>query len=89
MRRAVIVSLFPTLATIFAASSQLSAQNWPQWRGPSSHGVSAETKLPISWSPSENLAWRASLAGLGRRFSILRHEPFDGGGGHLWLRQTR
>jgi outer membrane protein assembly factor BamB len=25
------------------------AQHWPHWRGPSHNGVSAETKLPVSW----------------------------------------
>lgn len=40
-------------------------QHWPQWRGPSSAGVSAETGLPTTWSATENVAWRAPLAGLG------------------------
>ena len=39
-------------------SSDVAAQNWPQWRGPSSHGVSAESGLPTTWSASENVAWR-------------------------------
>ena len=26
------------------------AQHWPQWRGPSQDGVSAETRLPDAWS---------------------------------------
>ena len=62
---------FAALATIFVASSELSAQNWPQWRGPSGHGVSPETGLPTSWSPSQNLAWRVSLAGLGTSSPIV------------------
>jgi outer membrane protein assembly factor BamB len=71
MRRPVIVNLFLTLASIFVASSQVLAQNWPQWRGPSGHGVSPETGLPTSWSPSQNLAWRVSLAGLGTSSPIV------------------
>ena len=53
------------LAAIVLAATDLSARNWPQWRGPSSHGVSPETGLPTTWSASENVAWRSPLAGLG------------------------
>jgi outer membrane protein assembly factor BamB len=43
----------------------LRAANWPQWRGPASSGVSAETGLPTRWSAGENIAWKATLAGFG------------------------
>ena len=37
---------------------------WPEWRGPSRDGRSAETNLPSSWSPTgENLAWRIPIGG--------------------------
>jgi outer membrane protein assembly factor BamB len=41
------------------------AENWPNWRGPMSTGVSAETRLPESWSETTNVAWRSSLSGVG------------------------
>jgi outer membrane protein assembly factor BamB len=37
------------------------AENWPQWRGPTLNGVSAETNLPVRWSPTENIAWKLAL----------------------------
>ncbi len=38
--------------------------DWPEWRGPSRDGHSAETNLPSSWSPKgENLAWRIPIGG--------------------------
>jgi outer membrane protein assembly factor BamB len=43
----------------------LCAKNWPQWRGPSGDGVSAETGLPLKWSEKENVAWKCPLPGLG------------------------
>ena len=55
----------------FLSGSEAEAQHWPQWRGPSGHGVSAETGLPSAWSPTENLAWRAPLAGLGTSSPIV------------------
>jgi outer membrane protein assembly factor BamB len=37
------------------------AENWPQWRGPSANGISAEKSLPVRWSKTENIAWRLPL----------------------------
>ena len=42
----------------------LSADNWPELRGPNRDGSSAETNLPASWSPSgENVAWSLPFGG--------------------------
>ncbi len=41
------------------------AENWPQWRGPRSQGVSSEAGLPVEWSAAKNLAWKSPLAGAG------------------------
>lgn len=54
-----------TLIVMFGITALLHADNWPQWRGPSATGVSAETGLPDRWSDSENIAWKAPLRGLG------------------------
>jgi outer membrane protein assembly factor BamB len=37
------------------------AENWPQWRGPSANGLSAETDLPVRWSATENVTWKLPL----------------------------
>lgn len=50
------------VATAGIATSLVSASDWPEWRGPSRDGRSAETNLPSSWSPNgENLAWRIPI----------------------------
>lgn len=59
------------LVAVVLAGADLSARNWPQWRGPSSHGVSSEAGLPTRWSTSENVAWRVSPAGLGTSSPIV------------------
>lgn len=51
------------LAVSFAAG--LSAADWPHWRGPSGTGVSTEKDLPVRWSATDNVAWKAPIAGLG------------------------
>jgi outer membrane protein assembly factor BamB len=46
-----------------AAAATLSAENWPQWRGPSLNGVSSEKGLPVKWSTTENVAWKLAMPG--------------------------
>lgn len=47
--------LVPAFALLLGTA--VSASNWPQWRGPELNGVSAETALPRTWSPTEGIAW--------------------------------
>jgi outer membrane protein assembly factor BamB len=78
-------------ATTLAADGQpIGALNpadpmdWPHWRGPAMNGVSMETNLPESWSPSgENLLWKIEEFGTrsspvvlnGRLYVVCRAEP--------------
>jgi outer membrane protein assembly factor BamB len=39
----------------------VSAENWPQWRGPEMNGVSTETGLPLKWSTEQNIAWKLAM----------------------------
>lgn len=39
------------------------ADNWPQWRGPYSSGVSSAKEAPTEWSAEKNIAWRTELPG--------------------------
>lgn len=45
--------------------------SWSQFRGPSGQGVSAETKLPLTWSDSEHIVWKAPLPGPGASSPIV------------------
>ena len=56
MRRSAI-----TLVLISLLGVSLIADNWPHWRGPSMDGISTETGLPTTWSPTENVAWKLPL----------------------------
>ncbi len=52
------------LCVMAPAAVLLHGADWPDWRGPARSGVSPETGLPSSWSPSgENLAWKAPYGG--------------------------
>jgi outer membrane protein assembly factor BamB len=41
------------------------AENWPGFRGPGRQGISGETKVPISWSATDNIAWKTAIEGRG------------------------
>jgi outer membrane protein assembly factor BamB len=53
------------LALALAAGGSVAAADWPQWRGPHGSGISDETDVPVRWSATENVAWKAPVAGLG------------------------
>lgn len=50
-------------AVLCAAAFTAQAENWPNWRGPTSDGVSLETNLPAEWSTEKNILWRRELPG--------------------------
>jgi outer membrane protein assembly factor BamB len=43
------------------ACATVVSANWPNWRGPTLNGVSTETGLPSTWSPTQNVAWKLPL----------------------------
>jgi outer membrane protein assembly factor BamB len=47
------------------------ADNWPGWRGPTANGISTETGIPNTWSPTQNIAWKTPLPGRGRSSPIV------------------
>jgi outer membrane protein assembly factor BamB len=60
------VNRFSVVAVaLVIATGSLAAADWPNWRGPLASGVSTETGLPERWSATENVAWKAALAGVG------------------------
>ena len=39
--------------------------NWMRFRGPTGQGISSESNLPVTWSATKNIKWKASLPGTG------------------------
>lgn len=59
-------------AAAFPTSGGLAtAENWPRFRGPAGMGVSDAVNLPLRWSESENLRWKAELPGGGSSSPIV------------------
>ena len=41
------------------------SDDWPQFRGPGGQGHGGGTGLPVRWSETENVAWKAAVEGVG------------------------
>jgi outer membrane protein assembly factor BamB len=53
--------------------------DWPQWRGPAGQGhAPAARDLPVTWSETDNVAWKTPLAGRGWSSPVI-------GDGRIWV----
>ena len=63
---------FALLGCLFILSVQsLSAQNWPQWRGPLATGAAQSGNPPIEWSEEKNVRWKTRLTGIGQSTPVI------------------
>jgi len=51
---------------IILSIQSVSAQNWPQWRGPLATGSALSGNPPIEWSEQKNIKWKTKLLGEGQ-----------------------
>jgi len=61
LTRAFTPSSFFLVVLLLCPTVRLTADNWPQWRGPLLNGLSHETNLPVRWSRTEGMAWTLPL----------------------------
>jgi outer membrane protein assembly factor BamB len=54
------------------------ADDWPQFRGPTGQGHSAEHGLAVEWSESRNVIWKTPVPGLGWSSPVVA-------GGRVWV----
>ena len=55
--------LFPIALSLSIFAANVSAADWPHWRGPEFNGSSPETSLPAEFSPTNNVKWITELPG--------------------------
>ncbi len=68
----------PFVLVLAFASCCFAAENWPEWRGAGGQGISSAKGLPLSWSETENVAWKTEIPGLGWSTPIIDN-------GVVWL----
>ncbi|MBU6402658.1 MAG: PQQ-binding-like beta-propeller repeat protein [Verrucomicrobia bacterium] len=50
-------------AALALATPTRGGEAWPQFRGPDGDGLSAATRLPLTWSETENVRWKTAIHG--------------------------
>lgn len=50
-----------TLLILFTFLQSVTADDWAQFRGPNSSGVSNQTDLPVQFGPEQNVLWKTPL----------------------------
>ena len=66
------------LLVVVLTSFASHAEDWPQFRGPTGQGHSAERGLPLEWSDSRNVIWKTPVPGRGWSSPVVS-------GGRIWL----
>jgi outer membrane protein assembly factor BamB len=61
MNRLILRRISAALLVMCGSIAAPSAENWPQWRGPSLNGLSGEKNLPVRWSKTENVTWKLAM----------------------------
>lgn len=54
-----------TLVLALSITTQLQAEDWPQWRGPMNNGVSSESSIATNWDSETNVLWKSPMPGQG------------------------
>ncbi len=61
-----------------SASGISAGEIWPEFRGPTGDGHADGTGLPVTWSETENVAWKTAIPGRGWSSPVIWHEQ-------IWL----
>ena len=60
-----------SLIILFALAGDMSADNWPMWRGPLGTGIANEKQLPTRWDSETNVKWKTPLPERGNSTPVI------------------
>src|SRR5262245_29923475 len=65
--RSAMVRVIPFMVLVVASTCRpcMGADDWPQFRGPTGQGQANAHDLPLHWSQTENIRWKADIPGKG------------------------
>ncbi len=63
-----------TLVVVLLSCGSLSANEWPQFRGPTGDGVSDAADVPVEWSDTDNVKWKTPIPGNGWSSPVLSRD---------------
>ena len=78
LERGGATGLIGLLAFLSLATAAAYAGDWPQFRGPTGQGHAPDASVPLSWSETENVAWKVPVPGRGWSSPVIA-------GGLVWL----
>jgi outer membrane protein assembly factor BamB len=64
-QKAVVTLRHVLTILLIVTASAAGAEDWPQFRGPSGEGHSAERGVPLEWSETRNVLWKTRVPGSG------------------------
>lgn len=74
-----LVALVVAFAFVASWTARAGDAAWPQWRGPDGQGhAPAARDLPLTWSETENIAWKTPLPGRGWSSPVIDEH-------HVWM----
>ncbi len=71
MLRKTLPALPAFLLLGWVVTADLSAANWPRFRGPNGTGVADDKDVPVTFSDTENVLWKTAIPGAGNSSPIV------------------
>lgn len=59
---------------VLLVASMVTAEDWPQFRGPTGQGLSEVSDVPVTWSETENIAWKVAIPGSGWSSPVIAND---------------
>ena len=66
------------ITTLMMLAAPLCQADWLDWRGPTTDGHSDATDLPLTWSDTENVAWKVPIHDFGHSTPVVMN-------GQIWI----
>jgi outer membrane protein assembly factor BamB len=64
-------ALFCFFLLVVFPGKGMTADSWPEFRGPGAQGISTATNVPVRWSATNNVAWKVAIPGNGWSSPVL------------------
>ena len=72
------VATAAVVSILWCAAVGVHAADWPQFRGPTGQGHAPDASVPLDWSETENVTWKAPVEGRGWSSPVIAD-------GRVWL----
>ena len=76
--RAAAAAVAVIVSVLALGAAPVGADDWPEFRGPTGQGHAPDAAVPLTWSETENVSWKAPVPGLGWSSPVVAD-------GRIWL----